>query len=464
LRFAPGQGDDSSPRRIVLNMLDRMIFPVLAILAAMLAASAPALAQAAPAPIDSALVRRYFLEAGALVDRDSGRLWGRSLAGPLLFVDAATRAVVATEADHEGQLGPLGSMYWGTLPPSVGAANTAVHWAGVHWTMVLWPLPADSLERQVLLAHELWHRIQDSLGFPAASPANAHLATAEGRLWLRIEGRALRRALGANGAARTRALQDAVAFRRARRARFPGSDSTERALELHEGLAAYTGVALAAPALTDRSSMIASRLEAMEHSEHFERGFAYQTGPAYGFFLDAVAPQWRGTLSARDDLAERLGRAIGVRSVQGTPAARAAAYGYAAVRRDEASRFARAGSHRASLRVRFVTGPVLELPLTEAKSSFDPGQVEALEPLGSVYGSLRLADRWGVLQCDASGGVIAPDWSRAIVPAPADTAGRRLTGAGWILELAPNWRVVPGRRKGDWTLRPPVAVVPPTKR
>ena len=66
---------------------------------------------------------------------------------------------------------------------------------------------------------------------------------------------------------------------------------------------------------------------------------------------------------------------------------------------------------------------------------------------------LRLADRWGVLQCDATGGLIAGDFRRALVPAPADTQGRRLTGPGWILELEPGWKVVPGGRRGDWVLR-----------
>jgi hypothetical protein len=108
-----------------------------------------------------------------------------------------------------------------------------------------------------------------------------------------------------------------------------------------------------------------------------------------------------------------------------------------------------------------VSGPVLELPLAEMKIGFDPGQVEALNGVGTVYGALRLTDRWGVLQCDGSGGLISGDFRRAVVPAPADITGRRLTGPGWVLELLPDWHFVPGTRKGDWTVTGPASPAAP---
>jgi hypothetical protein len=203
------------------------------------AGSLPAQA-APPPPIDSTVARRFLLEAAAVTAGDAGRLWGRSLAGPLLFVDPVTRTMLADSADVEGRLTPWGAFYTGQLPPSENAANTAFRWAGRTWAMIMWPPTADSLQRRVLFAHELWHRIQGDLGLPSTAPDNAHLGTRDGRLWLRLEGRALRRAIDAPGAARTRAIGDALAFRRQRQARFPGADSTERLLEMHEGLAEYT--------------------------------------------------------------------------------------------------------------------------------------------------------------------------------------------------------------------------------
>lgn len=402
--------------------------------------------------IDTTIARRYFQEAAALTARDAGRLWGRSLAGPLLFVDRASRVVLTDAPDTEGVLRPLGSLYAGTLPASENVANTAFRWGGVTWAMLEWPITPDSLRRSVLFAHELWHRVQDSLGFRLADPGNAHLAERDGRLWLRLEGRALRRALFLEGAGRTQALRDAIAFRRARRKLFPGSDSAERALELNEGLAEYTGITVGAGSEAARRSMVDDRLAVLDSTTRFERSFAYQTGPAYGVFLDAMSPGWRAALSRRSDLAFVLESSLrGAGPVRPASAAtRAARYGYAAVHKEEQARSAKRIARVASLRGRFVRGPVLELPLAEMKLGFDPGQVESLDGVGTIYGALRLTDRWGVLQCDGSGGLISGDFRRALVPAPADTAGRRLTGPGWVLELQPEWQIVPGARKGDW--------------
>jgi hypothetical protein len=410
---------------------------------------------AAAQPIDTAMARRYFQEAASLTARDAGRLWGRSLAGPLLFVDRGSRVVLTDAPDPEGLLRPLGSLYTGTLPASENVANTAVRWAGVTWAMLAWPIPSDSLGRSVLFAHELWHRIQDRLGFAMASPANAHLGQRDGRLWLRLEGRALRRALSVDDAGRTRALRDAIAFRRIRRKLFPGSDSTERALELNEGLAEYTGVMIASGSDAARRSLVLDRLVVLDTASRLERSFAYQTGPAYGFFLDAATPQWRSSLSRDSDLAYVLDASLrGSESLRPlSPERRAAPYGYVAVRKAEQARATKQIAHLATLRRRFVSGGVLELPIGEMKMGFDPGQVETLAGLGTVYGNLRLTDSWGVLQCDASGGAISEDFRRAIVPAPADITGRRLTGPGWVLELLPDWEIVPGPRKGDWTVK-----------
>jgi len=437
------------PRRL---LTDR----VLVLLGALLGLPRALLAQDPPVPpIDTSTARRYFQEAAALTARDAGQLWGRSLAGPLLFVDRATRTMLSDRPDAEGRLRPLGAFYSGVLPASENVSNSGFTWGGVTWAMVAWPITSDPQQRGVLLVHELWHRVQDSLGFRLTGAGNAHLAQRDGRMWLRLEGRALRRALSLDGAARTRALRDAIAFRRARRRLFPGSDSAERALELNEGLAEYSGVAIAGESEEARRQLVDERLATLDSASRLERSFAYQTGPAYGEFLDALAPGCRAALTRSSDLAFVLEASLhGAGAPRPAAAsARAVAYGYARVRKEEQTRARNGVIHLASLRKRFVTGAVLQLPLEAMKMGFDPGQVEALDTVGTVYGTLRLTDRWGVLQCDGSGGLITGDFRRAIVPAPGDVTGRRLTGPGWVLELLPDWQIVPGARKGDWTVK-----------
>ncbi len=57
---------------------------------------------------------------------------------------------------------------------------------------------------------------------------NEHLDTVEGRYWLRLEWRALARALRESGDARVLAVREALAFRQARHARFPANGSSRR--------------------------------------------------------------------------------------------------------------------------------------------------------------------------------------------------------------------------------------------
>ena len=125
--------------------------------------------------IDRALARQYFEEAQQLCREDGGRLWGRTLCGPLLFVSSNTLEAVASEADPEGRLREAGDVWAGRLDPGMTPANTALDWAGRRWTQLLWPLPQDAVERRALLMHESWHRIQDDLGFPFSLDVADHL-------------------------------------------------------------------------------------------------------------------------------------------------------------------------------------------------------------------------------------------------------------------------------------------------
>jgi hypothetical protein len=303
----------------------------------------------------------------------------------------------------------------------------------------------------------MWHRIQDSLGFPAASPTNDHLDQLEGRTWLRLEGHALRTALGSSGRHRRQAIADALAFRRFRHEQLAGSDSSERQLELNEGLAEYTGLTLAGFTGREGAREVAARLGGLDTAIHLGRSFAYLTGPAYGLLLDWTGKPWRSTLTANDELSARLGALLTI-PVTEAPLAevtqRAMAYGYREVRDAEEAREQTRAARQAGLRQRFTDGPVLRLPLMEMRLGFDPGKVEPLDSAGTVYGTLRIVDRWGVLDVTTGGGLVR-DWAEAIVPAPTDANGTRVTGEGWTLDLAAGWAVVPGARTGDFQLRAP---------
>ncbi len=175
-------------------------------------------AAAADAQVQPQLAQRYFEEATKLCERDAGRLWGVSLCGPMVIVDQATGTRATSQPEPEGQ------------PPRFpGTADGPVSWGGLRW--FAYPLymlaDTDADVRQQVMLHGLFHRIQPELGFITDDGLNEHLDTLEGRVWMQLEWRALRRAVESSGSDRVEAIADALGFRRERRARFPGAADNE---------------------------------------------------------------------------------------------------------------------------------------------------------------------------------------------------------------------------------------------
>ncbi len=404
-------------------------------------------------PEEVRLARQSFEQARAISDRDAGRLWGIELYGPMMLVHPDSRRIFANQADGAGKLTELDGVFVGQLPASENVSNTAMDWAGVRWTMLRLPLPQDSDARARLLAHEMWHRIQDRLKLPMASPANAHLDSHDGRVWMILEWRALARALQTGGAESQKAVKDAALFRRYRRSLFPRAAAEENALELNEGLAEYTGVALTSPSASEARAHAAQALQSAESSETMARSFAYASGPPWALLLDLHCDDWRSRLSDSSDLAAMLQDAMGIEWEEsgGKPfnMSRAEEYGAPVLIAAEKQRAQKKEAVLAELRTRFVAGPVLRLPLRNMKVGFDPNRVQPLDNLGSVYFAARITDDWGVLTAD-EGVLIANDWTWAQIPAPAESAELRTQGPGWQLELSDGWTVDPGPDPDRW--------------
>jgi hypothetical protein len=323
------------------------------------------------------------------------------------------------------------------VPDSIGIANTGVDWDGRRWTMVMWPLPQSTISRRVLLGHESFHRIQNELGLPMTAPANAHLDTVEGRYWMRMEWRALARALATGS---DQDIGAALTFRAKRRALAANAAEEERLLEMNEGLAEHTGFALAIPRVRERIAPLVRKLANAEKSETIARSFAYTSGPAWGALLEMRDPRWTRRVKAGDDLGELLA-SKGLLFL--THSACPSEYGGEAVLTEEWARAERKRALMAKLEATFVTGPVLTLPLEQMQFTFDPNSVQPFGDRGSVYASLEVRDVWGKIVVRAGGGWITSDFKRLIVPAD---------GAGYELTLNEGWKIVAGAREGDKTI------------
>lgn len=393
----------------------------------------------AAAQVDQERAAAYFEEAAALCEREGGRLWGVSLCGPMVFADAVT-GTIATSAPVPDE----------PRPRVLGYANTALEWGGVRWSTFVWQmLPTDDEgARARLLLHELFHRVQPQLGlYVAVIPGeNDHLDTPEGRYWMQLEWRALRRALGSSGDARIGAVRDALAFRRARRTLFPEAHAREQPSEINEGLAQYTATVAVAASRDEAAAAAIEQLTQAPQKESFVRTFAYPTGTAYGLLLDAWAPGWTRRVEATDDLGQLLMAAAGIEPAEDAPSA-ARRYGGAALLVAEAQREAERQARVAALRRRFVDGPVLALPRGRGASFITTG-LTPVPGAGTIYPSYRVTGVWGRIEAEQV--LVSEDGTTLTVPGPFTVAGATLSGEGWTVRLAPGWAARPGPRPGDF--------------
>jgi hypothetical protein len=423
----------------------------------LVAAAAAVTQPAAAQDVDTTAAARALAEFAHECVAAGDPLWGVSLCGPIVLVDPISRLAVLNERDADGRFRAHGEVFVGRLPDGVMIANTAVEWGGRRWTMLMLPLPTDRFNRLRLLAHESFHRLQPQLGLPVAGPLLPHLDESAGRLWLRVELRALTRAVGEadDGVARERAA-DALAFRAYRNSLTPGSDSLEAMLEANEGVAEYTGIRVAMSATGDSAAAAAEwARRRFERQPTYVRSLGYGTGPALGLLLDRFAPGWRTRFRSHPSMVAELARALGFRPIappESLAVSRAAAYGYEEVSGEERAREVERARRAAEYRRRLIDGPVLVLRQRELGGSFDPNTIVSLGEAGIVYPARTFEAEWGAIEVREGGGLVAPDFGMLRVAAPGapPRSGAVVEGPGWTLRLAPGWVLRSTSRPGDY--------------
>jgi hypothetical protein len=398
-------------------------------------------AAAADAQVQPKLAQRWFEEVTKLCERDAGRLWGVSLCGPMVIFDQATKTRATSQPEPEGP------------PPRFsGFADGPVNWGGLRWfSYPLYMLAeTDADARQQNMLHGLFHRIQPELGLITSDGLNEHLDTLEGRVWMQLEWRALRRALESSGSGRAEAIADALAFRRERRRRFPGAAEDERRDEIREGLASYTGIAAWANSPADAHRAAASAAAGGEMQSSFVGNFEAASGPAYGVLLDDLLPGWRRQVRGTSDLGDLLASSTN-RPPTTDVAVAAARYDGATLRTAEEARDRAQQVRIAELRRRFVDGPVLTMPAPGRGTSDTTGSV-VIPGAGTVFfHNFTQSGQWGRLE--ANDGVLrASDGATLSVPVTGTLEGTTLKGDGWSATLNSGWVVRPAARPGSFTI------------
>jgi hypothetical protein len=407
-----------------------------------------AFAPPAAAQVDQQRAQEFFKEAQALCERDGGRLWGVSICMPMVIGDARTQTFATSQPPPDAP-----------RPKLIGLLNGPIQWGDTMWAALSWDTISNwpARTRGGAFLHESFHIVQRSKAVAAHDAAriradtrseNEHLDAVDGRYWLRLEWRALARALRESGALRAQAVRDALAFREARHARYPDQVVSEYVLDIDEGLASYTQTVLAAPSETDAVARALELLKDAEDGESFVRTFSYTSGPAYGVLLDAASPGWPRRMRVGDEPAVLLMRALGIEPAPDAAAA-AVRYGGAELRAAEEQREQQRQARIAELRQRFVDGPVFVMACGGSGTSNSLGAV-VIPGAGTVYfNPYRLSGRCGTLAAE-NGVLVAPDGGSQRLPAPVRGDDATISGDGWTFKAAPGWVIREGARRGDY--------------
>ncbi|MEO7275898.1 MAG: hypothetical protein ABIX28_15055 [Vicinamibacterales bacterium] len=341
----------------------------------------------------------------------------------------------------------------GPRPRVLGIVNAPIEWGGATWAAYMWDTldHASPRARKEVLLHELFHGVvQGKLGLKAQGQGRLpeHLDAMDGRYWLRLEWRALARALRESGAQRSAAVGDALTFRHARHMLWVAAGDNERAIEITEGLAAYTGTAAAAASADDAVASALDLLISGETGESFVRTFAYVSGPAYGVLLDASSPGWRQRIHGTDDYAALLASALTVQPTTDATAS-AARYGGAEIRAAEQQREQQRQERLADLRRQFVDGPVFLLRGGGHGMSNSMGAV-VIPDIGTVFfGPYRHNADSGTLEAE-KGVLLESNGSVRRVPGPVRKDDTTVAGNGWTFTAKPGWVIREGVRRGDY--------------
>ncbi|MBQ3843506.1 MAG: hypothetical protein II817_12150 [Bacteroidales bacterium] len=372
-------------------------------------------------------------------DADKGKLWGKTLYGPTMFVDVQTRNLVANQQNKENSFEQKGDLFFGQLPEDIIIANTSISYCGEDWTCVIWDGSRDLLTSTQLLIHESLHRIQDEIGLPSCGSSNQHLDETEGELLLKLELGILKDLLQNDSKDLTEGLCDAMTVRKYRQTMFPNGN--ENQFECHEGMAEYTAFKLL-PLDNDneaiRKGLVAAAIAKGMDGSGFGNSFAYLTGPAYGLLIDEMIPDWRNGIRSGKTIPDVISTEIAIPdTVDNAEIERISArYNLTEYLNKERSRLEARDKEDAELRDRFSESKWLVIPNDNINFGFNPSErLVAYDTIGVICNTMQLRGSFGTLEV-GNGIMRTHNWSSFIIPYSEDHCDAKIS-------LNPDYAIEP---------------------
>jgi hypothetical protein len=392
-------------------------------------------------------VIRYFKEIEAACNRDNGKLWGKNLYGPLMIVDRSTRKIFSNCQDDEGLLKEKDGIYTGIYPSELVINNLATTYGGTLFAMA--PLPAEEDEYRIISSsiHSLFHRFQETIGFISSGYNTTNMDEKNARLWIKLEWKALRKALNSTGDEQLLAIRDALVFRGSNREFYQKYASDETKFETYEGLARFTLILLSTNSPEENLKRLLEYLDRIYSVQSYSRSYGSVHGALYANLLYQKGFNFASITSENVDLGGIVKEVYNIqlpevcRDVAGSLAFN---YDIGTIQEEEATREAaiKESIHRQTSI--FIEKPVVYLELESPYFDFEPEDIHAMDTLGTLYSRLRVSDNWGKLTVDKGGCLVSNNLRYLRITARGfKEVKNRFEGEGWHLILNYEWELVP---------------------
>ena len=378
---------------------------------------------------------------------DNGSLWGKNLYGPLMFVDRTNRRIVANQPDKEGLLKEKAGVYTGYYPKELIINFNPVKFGGVLFAMAPLPNEEDDYRIKTGAIHGLFHRFREISGFVLTSYNTNNMDEKEARFWIKLEWKALRKALDSEGESLKLAVRDALVFRGSNRELYQKYADDENRFENYEGLATFTYTLLCTYSETEYKKQLFDNLNRIYAMQSYARSYGFIHGALYATLLKNKGFDFKTIHTDNFDLGTAVKELYNIelpaicRDVAGSLAL---SYDIDAINKEEDTRLS---DIRESLRKQtstFTEKPVVFLELESPYFDFEPEDIHSLDTMGTLYTSMRVSDNWGKLTVDKVGCLISNNFKYIRISGKGFKEEKnRISGEGWQLIMNDDWKLVP---------------------
>jgi len=379
--------------------------------------------------------------------RDNGKLWGKNLYGPIMFVERVTRRIVANQPDNEGILKSKDGVYTGIYPKELVLSNAPVKFGGTQFAMVPLPEEEDEYRIKTRTIHSLFHLFQKNEGVIASTFNLTNMDEKEARLWIKLEWKALRKAINSQGEERQLAIRDALIFRGSNRELYRKYATDENRFETYEGLATFTYTLLCTNSPEEFKSKLFENLARIYSMQSYARSYGFIHGALYASLLYDKGYDFKNIKTDSIDLGDTVRELYKIelpdicRDVAGSLAVN---YDIESVNKEEEKREAEIKESIHNQISIFTEKPVVFLELESPSFDFEPEDIHSLDTLGTIYNSMRVSDNWGKLTVDKGGCLVSNNLKFIRITAKAFKADKNhISGDGWHLILNSEWELVP---------------------